>query len=311
MADENGGGAGDAGAGGGAGAETLGGDPGAQAGGGASSGGGDMFAGLSEQDRRYAEQKGWPKVGVAGMVEQYRNLETKTGDPDRLVRLPGEDAKPEDVDALWQKLGKPAEPTGEKGYQFQPAEGVDVDPKMDGWFRETAHKHNLTEGQAAGLFEEWNALQAEQHAEFIAAGDKALAQLKAEKGANWPAYEAAAKQAVQMFVPKDKDGTPDGAILDAMEKMLQTGPLLRIWGDIGARISNFGGADMGGGGADVYTPNGAQAEIRKMRADAADPKNPLADKKHPQHKEYSEKFERLHKVAYPEGQGGGSPFMNT
>lgn len=283
------------------GGQQQGGQDGGQQQGGQQQGGGDFLSGLADDQRKYAMAKGWDKVGMAGVLDQYRNLEQKVGVD--TVRLPGADAKPEELDAIFDKLGRPKAAAGDDGYKLAAPEGVAVDETLDGWFREAAFGERLTQAQAEGMYNKWNELQTQAAAAQAAEDEKALSSLKAEKGAEYTAFEEAAKAAVREFCPKDAQGEPDGEILDRMEQMLQMGGLLRVWGEIGQKISNFGARDMSSGGAHGLpgTPQQALSEIKKItEARASDPKHPLNDQRNVGYKDAAAHWAALHKIAYPD-----------
>ncbi len=69
-----------------------------------------------------------------------------------MVRVPGKDAKPEDLQAFRKAVGVPEKPDA---YQFdakQLPEGVKIDDDMVSWFRTVAHKADLNPDQAKILY---------------------------------------------------------------------------------------------------------------------------------------------------------------
>jgi hypothetical protein len=260
---------------------------------------GNWYGGLPETDRSFVTTKGWDKRGVAGMLTDYRQLEGKLG-KDTVV-LPGKDATDEQLDKFYGELGWPGKPDG---YEFRPPEDFPVDEKLSDRFRVVAHKARLTAPQAEAIYADIVAFQKEQAAEYKAAGERDLAQLRAEKGGGFAALESAARQAIEQFVPHDDDGKPDVELLNAMEKMVGTAPFMHIWGAVGQAISNFSALDGSAGGAlglGGMTPQAAKAELAKIReARAKDDSHPLNNRRNPGYKDAQERWEALIKIANPE-----------
>lgn len=75
---------------------------------------------------------------IGDLASSYAALETKIG---RSIVQPGKDAKPEEVQAFYEKLGKPKE-AAKYGIEDKDAEA----------FKTLAFSHNLTDEQARGLW---------------------------------------------------------------------------------------------------------------------------------------------------------------
>lgn len=130
----------------------------------------DPFAGL--QDAGIRE---W--VGKAGFKDtsatSFEALAKKTRDAESLigksVQLPAADAKPEDWDKFYGKLGRPEKPDG---YEFKLPEGLPenlpYNTELRDRFSPVAHKLGLSKSQAAGLHD-WMAQ--EGAAQFKADGE--------------------------------------------------------------------------------------------------------------------------------------------
>jgi hypothetical protein len=115
----------------------------------------------------------YPKVG--DVAKALLDLKGKAG-----VELPGEKASPEERAAFWEKLGRPKEPGG---YSFA------KDAENEGIAR-MAHEANLTESQAAALFERMKSYRTAQVQAARQAQDAEFAEteraLKAEFGTRYP-----------------------------------------------------------------------------------------------------------------------------
>lgn len=77
---------------------------------------------------------------VGDLAKSYTELETRLG---KSIVQPGKDSTPEEVQAFYEKLGKPKDA---KSYGIE-TEGADA-------YKDIAFKYNLTDDQATGLFKE-------------------------------------------------------------------------------------------------------------------------------------------------------------
>ncbi len=101
----------------------------------------------------HAQNKGWklddPKEAFIAATKQARELERHFGvPPDRLVKLPAADAKPEDIRAYYQRLGAPAEA---KEYDFSVVKDAANNPisaPLADALREAAFDRGLTKDAA-------------------------------------------------------------------------------------------------------------------------------------------------------------------
>lgn len=103
--------------------------------------------GLSEDNRRVAETKGWDSADK--IVDSYRNLEAKIGDS---LRPPGDDAPAEEWQAFYGRLGCPDTAAD---YEFAMPDGLAEDFPYDAEsanrFAEWAHEAGLSPRQAQNL----------------------------------------------------------------------------------------------------------------------------------------------------------------
>lgn len=121
---------------------------------GSGSGGGNGADGVwnglvkDPENLKTVQSKGWSSPEDA--IKSYRELEaTKSKEA---LKLPGEDAKPEDWDAFYKAVGRPEEPTG---YEFKVSkevpENFPYDDKAADSFKDAAHKAGLRPEQAQSL----------------------------------------------------------------------------------------------------------------------------------------------------------------
>jgi hypothetical protein len=314
---EGGGGGGAGGAGAAAGGEAggAGGGAGGEAGGaGAAAGGeaggaGGTAAGGSWRDGLADDLRGHPALNhdsVGALAKDFVGLQEMIGKKGAI--LPGDDAD----EAAWAGFyGQVGRPEKVEDYQFQPTEGVTVEPALDKWFRETAHKHGLSERQAAGIYGAWNeqiaALSAED-AEAAAKREKyaneTLDGLKSDWGDRYEENMALAQRGARAAFGESLDAAL--SLRTAEGVGLLDHPLFaRAFSVIGRAFGEDGtlaGAGAGGGyNGGTMTPAQAKAEIAKYEAEIQ------ANKDHPYHagrgKEYMAAQKRmadLYAMAFPD-----------
>lgn len=126
-----------------------------------SNGGGNeaWYSGLSEDNRAFAEAKGWGSADDA--LKSHRELESRLG---KSISLPGESDPPEAWDKVFQKLGTPDKADG---YEFtldaeKLPEDFPYEKESADWFRNVAHEAKLTKTQAAALHDAFVSSKADQ-----------------------------------------------------------------------------------------------------------------------------------------------------
>lgn len=105
------------------------------------------FAELPEDTRTWLEKRGVKDpVSAAKLAYEQEKLLGNA------IRVPGKDAKPEEVEAFLNKLGRPE---NVDGYEFKPPAELPEDLPYDGerakTFASVAHKAGLTKAQAAAI----------------------------------------------------------------------------------------------------------------------------------------------------------------
>lgn len=301
RAPDLGGGGGGAPPGGGSGAAPGAAAPGsdAPAGGGAA----DWSASLTD----YApliETKGWKGKPIGEVLPEvfksYSTLEKAVGNN---VAIPGKDAKPEEWDGLYGKLGRPAEAIGAKGYKLPEAEYSDHDKQFHGAILPILHKAGMTQRQLDAVVPAWNELQVAQRTALDTTATKfheeSTAQLKTAFGGE-EQYKAGVDMATRAF--RTVFG---GAADELMSARLADGRYLRhipglVQGmaKLGAQLQESGGLE-GEAPENFHDAGGtaqAKAELDKIYQEAGrDAKHPYADPKHPEHQAMQDKVFRLTK----------------
>lgn len=211
--------------------------------------------------------------------------------------IPGENAKPEELEAFWNQVGRPEKP---EGYgEYTPPEGHQWDKETERKFAAHAHKLGLTKAQLKGVldFEVQRATEANtaNTAEGRAAEEKAWAELRAAWGANADRNVALAQKAIVQGGGKGLVEALNRTGLGNDPHFLQFaksyGDLLVEDGIIPQEMAGVGEKD-------------AKTEIDALlKPSTKDWKNPYWDASHPDHKRAVERMADLMRTAYPERLG--------
>lgn len=136
---------------------------------------------------------------LPGLVKSFVHAQRMIGSGDR-VTIPSAEAKPEEMDAFWNRLGRPEKP---EGYQFNAVkEEAMYKPSDDdrAWFSKTAHALGLSAKQASALFDAYvekndgvMVLSNQEAEKSLAAAEVAL---RKDWGAFYSDRLAVAKQAI-------------------------------------------------------------------------------------------------------------------
>lgn len=139
----------------------------------------DWTSGLSEDNRKTVEVKGWVDKGPDDVISAYRSLESHLG---KALVPPKEDASPEDWSKFYAKLGRPEKA---EAYELpRPSnipENLPYDAGTADEFKNWAHEAGLTPRQAAAIhnkyMERWASEYAANEARKDEAGSKAHEEL--------------------------------------------------------------------------------------------------------------------------------------
>lgn len=229
-----------------------------------------------------------PEIALLA-IKNHRNAEKFIGAPaDQLIRMPKEgDAKA--MEAVYDKLGRPADPT-----KYELALPDNADKGFVDWARGTFHKLGLNNAQAKELtaaFSTFNEAAAKAKADADVADTQIQArELQKEWGAAFEQNTAVADRAAEVFGMDEKQ-------LLALKSAMGAAGALKFLHNIGAKMGEdkFVGGQGGGGGFGAMTPSAAQAEIKALQTDAE-----FRTKLVNGDRDAKAKWERLHKMAYPE-----------
>jgi len=242
------------------------------------------------------EVRNHPSVGKfktpADVVKSYIELEKFVG-KDK-IPLPGKDAKPEDWDVVWSRLGRPESPDK---YQLPKLEGLpanfpQIPPEKMSEFLGIAHKAGLLPNQVSEVYS-WfmkDTVNAMGHAEAARAEGmvKAEAALRKEWGKAYDQNVGTARKVLQTY------GSDE--IFQLMDSGLGNDPrVIKLFAEIGKRMSED--KLIGDHAQLTKSPDEANREIAKIMANG---KHPYFDLMHPEHDFAVAQVKELFEQAHPE-----------
>ncbi|QJQ31820.1 hypothetical protein GV829_04625 [Sphingomonas lacunae] len=227
-------------------------------GGSGNGGGGDpWYAGLPDEDRSWAEKKGFADLPAA--LKSYRELEGRYLSGDKLV-VPKEGDPQEVFDRYYAAIGRPEAPDK---YEFKAPDGHELDADLTGRIGKKAFEAGVPQAMLAPLVDEFNAyvLEQQQTAEAarIAAKNEGVAEVRREWGDNFDSRIAQANQAMRML-----ELTPDD--IGALEDAWGTPRVLRLMHKLGAGMGED--ALIGGGAAQRFSLSPAEARAERERLES-------------------------------------------
>lgn len=256
---------------------------------------GDWRSSLPEDIRGEASLK--DIKDVAGLAKGYVHSQRMLGSH---IAMPKDDAKPEEWDAFYGKLGRPSKVEEYKFTEIQLPEGHEVDKEFHGKFAQVFHKLGLSNKQADQLRSEYIKEQLSQvtarETARTAAIEAGTTKLKETWGDKFDANVTIAKEALAKF------STPE--LIQALDESgAGSDPrVVEAFYNIGLKMQEdpsraTGGVGSGAGGFGAGTPQAAQQEIETLKKDTEFQKA-LHDRWHKDHKAVSEKWHNLHMTAY-------------
>ena len=243
--------------------------------------------GLDADTRAWVDSKGFKTPGDALLSQ--RNLEKLLGG-DKIPKPKGDDDKA-GWDQLYKSLGRPDKPDG---YKLTVPEGSD--DSMVKAFAPKMHELGLTQKQAAGLTEAWNA-----HAKALgesaeqAKGVQSEADtrdLRTEWGNQFDANVEAGRRAARQF-------GIDGETMAKIEDGIGTAKTYRLMAKLGLGLAEDPGITGDGKKTFATTKEQAAHEITQLKGDKDFMDAYLnRDGRNPGHAAAVARMERLHKVVH-------------
>jgi hypothetical protein len=224
----------------------------------------------------------------AAFVKSHAELESFQGTS---VRIPKDDAKPEEWTAYYAKLGRPASPMEYKFERPKLPEGVSIDPELESFLLESAFESGASNRQAQVLFNNAAKVTVAAHERVMADRGKAQVALKAKWGMEFDRRVALAKSAINFHPPEVIDAfntlkLADGSLLGNHPVILE---LLYADG-LAKQEAGWMVGEVDG----ITTADAAAAEVKKLMANPA-----YFDKAKPEHQEIVAKVNRLQQLRFP------------
>jgi hypothetical protein len=224
-------------------------------------------------------------------VKSHAELESFQGSS---VRIPKDDAKPEEWTAYYGKLGRPASPQEYKFERPKLPEGVSMDPEVESFLLNSAFEAGANNRQAQVLFQNAAKMAIAEHERVLADRGKAQVVLKGKWGMEYDRRVALAKSAVNFHPPDVIEAfnslkLADGSLLGNHPVILE---LLYADG-LAKQEAGWMVGEVDG----ITTADAAKVEVQKLMANPA-----YFDKSKPEHAEIVAKVNKLQQLRFP-----GSP----
>lgn len=213
------------------------------------------------------QNKGWkvddPKEVAMAATKQARELEKHFGVPaDRLVKLPGADAKPEDIAAYHQRIGAPKEA---KDYDLSAIK----DPAMADSLRAAMHERGVPKDAAAAIAATVAKAQESNTTTQTTLDAGKLAEQKVALEKNWGGKDSATYQFNHLNAMEGARRlgiTPEA--VQALESVKGYDAVMEAMRKIGANTREDTFVERGvGGTGEVTTMEGAVARRAELKAD--------------------------------------------
>jgi len=217
----------------------------------------------------HAQNKGWklddPKEAFVAATKQARELEKHFGVPaDRLVKLPGNDARPEDIRAYHERLGAPKEA---KDYDLSAITDAAVADSL----RAVAHEKGLTKEAASAVAASVAKALESNRTQQTTLDTAKIADQRLNLEKNWGGKDSATYQFnhLQAMEGARRLGISKEGVA-AMEGQIGFDAVMEAMRKIGAHTREDQFVERGvGGQGDVTTMEGAVARKNELMADKA------------------------------------------
>ncbi len=258
----------------------------------------DWTGALAPELKTLAAHKGWR--GPEDALRSYAHLERAFG-ADK-VALPGKDAKPEDWDALYARLGRPAAPEQYDLADVARPEGMPWNAEGERAMLREMHAAGLSNRQARHLLSKYAEMQGGAWSAAASQGTRRVEEARSALRRDWgAAYDAKSDLANRAFRLAFGDGLDEARQLRLADgSFLGDHPsLVRAFARLGESLAEHPMAGAKGGAHLSATPEEARAEIARMHGEPATMRA-LTDRAHPEYAGLVAKRDRLYRLAYPE-----------
>jgi hypothetical protein len=221
------------------------------------------------------------------LAKSYIELEKMMG---TAIHVPKDDAKPEEWESFYRKLGKPDKP---EGYGItKPADmppGVSWNDDLTKWFVSSAHAAGLNKGQVSKIINGWNEMEsAKAHAMTKEIGGQ-IAKLQESWGDQFQGRIELGLRGVEKLLPGE-DGKKFKELMDSTG--LGNHPLILKYAYAVGNMLKEDGYILGDGSGGAMSKDSVQAKIDAINADS---KHPYWDETNPGHKAAVEEMSKLFK----------------
>lgn len=220
---------------------------------------------------------------LPGLIKSYVHTQKQIG---KSINIPGQDAKTEDWDAFYAKIGRPESP---EKYDIKRPENPNLsyDEGLEKKFLSAAHKAGLNKQQAQGLLDWWSSEQETVFQQMQQEVQKSVDELKKEWGGAYDTKVAMAQRAIKRFGDKNLVGFLE-------DSGLGNNPhLVKFFARLGENIRE----DRAPGGEPVSLVSADEAK-QKIAAITSDRNHVYHNRSKPGHKEAVAEMERLFQIAY-------------
>jgi len=248
----------------------------------------DWRSGLPEDLKTEKSLESFKDVG--GLAKSYVEGQKLIGGS---VRVPKDDATPEDWAKFHSKMGRPDDVAGYGFVKPEMPEGVEWDEGLVDWFGKTAHDAGLSKAQAGKLVQAWNDNQFSQAHEAQKTMKQELGALQESWGDQFDGRVELGLRGIERLLPAE-EVTQLKALMDSsgignhplmLKYAYQVGKLMKEDGYI---VSSSSGGVLGA--------ESAKAEIAAINEDQ---KHAHWNPDMPGHAEAVERMANLFKTAFP------------
>lgn len=225
------------------------------------------------------------------LIKSHIHLSTLVGR--NKVPIPGDNAKPEDWDLVYNSLGRPKDPDGYKLPQVQLPEGFpEISPQRQAEFKKVAHELGLLPGQVSKLYEWYVKGGVGEFTQAKEQRDLELGKAEVALRREWgKAYEQNIVQARRVL---EKFG--DDNIKALIEEGMGNNPhFIKFLANVGKQMSEDG--IKGVPTRATMTPEEAQRKVAEIQGN---PAHPYWKREHPEHVYALEMMKDLMEAAHPE-----------
>ncbi|MBE9571440.1 MAG: hypothetical protein IMF11_12485 [Proteobacteria bacterium] len=223
---------------------------------------------------------------MARMIVDGQKLVGKKG-----LTVPGEGATPEEINTFHTAIGRPEKASDYKFEKIELPKGMVPDEKMEGVFRDIAHRNGLNQTAASEIVTGINNYMIEgfnTNNKAIEEDQKAAKALLEKKWGNKSAENwKKAERAFKIYVP-------DPVKQEAFGEFGNIPILIEAFLAVAEGMSED--TLKGGGGGGV-----GEEALKKIREIKLDPKHPFNIANDPKHDEAVAEVSRLYKQGYPDG----------